>query len=402
MMMTGLRFAGERAFDDVLITGTVLDRHGQRMSKMKGNGVDPMDVFEKYGVDATRITLASSGAGTDIRWRDEAVESYRNFANKIWNAARFALMNSEGGGTGGGFERLDELPLHDRWIWSRLNRASGDVRAALDRYAFHEAVYTLYHFFWDDFCDWYIELAKADVTSEEAMPERDLARSRLLTVLEQALRLLHPFMPYITEDLWRRLPGTTGARGSDLLHPAYRSMEPTVMLAAFPQAAAEAIDERAEEEQNLVIEFVTRVRSIRSELNIKPGERIAVRVGAGAALGRVLSENEAQIKRLARLSHVTVAETLDAPRASARGVVAGGVELAVPLEGLIDFERERQRLTREIEKLAKELERGEGQLSNTGFIERAPAEKIEELRARVSDARERTKAMRTMLDALAA
>ncbi len=402
MMMTGLRFAGERAFDDVVITGTVLDKHGQRMSKTKGNGVDPMDVFAKYGVDATRITLAASGAGTDIRWRDEAVESYRNFANKIWNAARFALMNSDGGATGRGFENIEALPLHDRWIWSRLNRAAMDVRDALDRYAFHEAVYTLYHFFWDDFCDWYIELAKADVTAEAASEERDLARSRLLTVLERALRLLHPFMPYITEDLWRRLPGTLDAQGGELMHPAYRQMEPTVMLTAYPQADAAGIDEQAEAAANLLIEFVTRVRSIRSELNIKPGERVPVRVAANAESARVLMESEAQIKRLARISEMQIGESLDAPRASARAVVAGGVELAVPLEGLIDFAQERARLEREIAKLAKDLERGEAQLANAGFIERAPVEKVEELRARVADARARTQAMRNMLAALGA
>lgn len=400
MMMTGLRFAGARAFDDVVITGTVLDRHGQRMSKMKGNGTDPMDVFDRYGVDATRITLAASGAGTDIRWRDESVEPYRNFANKIWNAARFALMNSEGGTVGRGFENLDGLPLHDRWIWSRLNRAAGELETALASYSFHEAVYVLYHFFWDDFCDWYIELAKTAVTAEDATPTRDAARSRLLTVLERALRLLHPFMPYITEDLWRRLPGTLDGAGKELMHAAYRDMEPTIMLTAFPQADSSAIDEATERAATLLTEFVTRVRSIRGELMIKPGEQVSVRVGASGESARVLLESEAQIKRLARISEMHIAEVLDAPRASARGVVSGGVELAVPLEGLIDFAQERLRLEREIAKLAKDLERGEAQLANAGFIERAPIEKVDELRARVTDARERTQAMNNMLEAL--
>src|SRR5437016_3288107 len=183
MMMTGLNFIGKEPFDDVYVTGTILDKHGQRMSKTKGNGVDPLEVFDKYGVDATRLTLASVGS-TDTRWKEEQVGADRHFANKIWNAARFCLMNSEGA------DSVDDpfagnradLPLHDRWILSRLNKTARDVRGALAGYQFHEAVQTLYHFFWDDFCDWYIELAKATVTAEADSPERALARARLIAV----------------------------------------------------------------------------------------------------------------------------------------------------------------------------------------------------------------------------
>src|SRR3712207_3405471 len=240
------------------------------MSKSKGNGVDPLEVFDKYGVDATRIVLASIGT-TDTRWNEKQVESYRNFANKIWNAARFCLLNSEGAEVGSGF---DENPanwaLHDRWIVSRLNRTAQTVNDAIEKYQFHHAVQTLYHFFWDDFCDWYIELTKADVTAAEESDARAAARSRVLTVLEQALRLLHPFMPFITEELWQRLPGV----GKESLHAAYRaaSVTPTVMLAEFPRADEALIDERAEEEMRSVIELVSRVRNIRTELSVKPGE----------------------------------------------------------------------------------------------------------------------------------
>ncbi len=234
MVMAGLRFMGQSPFQDVLITGTVLDKHGQRMSKTKGNGVDPLEVFDRYGVDATRITLAASGTGTDIRWNDNQVESYRNFANKIWNAARFSLLNSEGAQIGRGFEgERADWALHDRWIISRLNRTAESVARSLAVYDFYAAVQTLYHFFWDDFCDWYIELSKQEVTSDSEAPARSAARSRLVTVLEQALRLLHPFMPYITEELWQRLPGID----AQALHPAYQGAQPTVMLAAYPQAS---------------------------------------------------------------------------------------------------------------------------------------------------------------------
>jgi valyl-tRNA synthetase len=400
MMMTGLKFAGRKAFDDVFITGTIFDKHGQRMSKTKGNGVDPLDVFDKYGVDATRLVLASIGS-TDTRWNDNQVESYRNFANKIWNAARFCLLNSEGARVGRGFEgEPSSWALHDRWIVSRLNKTAREVSAAVEAYQFHEAVYALYHFFWDDFCDWYIELSKSDVTAAEASPERDAARSRVLTVLEQALRLLHPFMPFITEELWQRLPGV----GRESLHEAYRAADvtPTVMLAEFPRADESLIDERAEEEMRSVIELVSRVRNIRTELSVKPSEEVRLVIGAGAdGRGQIFAASLPQIKRLTRAGDVDIRHSLsDAPRASARAVLAGGAEVAVPLEGLIDFAQERARITREREKQEKELQKAEAQLANPNFVERAPAEKVEELRGRAAELGQRIKALGEMLEAL--
>jgi valyl-tRNA synthetase len=378
MVMTGMKFIGKEPFDDVFITGTILDAHGQRMSKTKMNGVDPIDVFEKFGVDATRLTLAQVGS-TDIRWNEKQVESYRNFANKIWNAARFCLLNSEGAEVKP--EILEQsTALHDRWIVSRLNKTARDLNAAINAYEFHGAVQTLYHFFWDDFCDWYIELAKADVTAEEPSAARTEARTRLLTVLEQALRLLHPFMPYITEELWQRLPG------DKRLHPAYQGAEATVMLTAYPEGAANLIDEAAESEMQAIIELISRVRNIRSEMNIKPAERIPIVVGSpDENLRRVFSAARDQISRLVRASEVNVTERLEAPKASARAVLTGGgAELAVPLEGLIDFEQERRRLQREQEKLQAEAAKLEAQLSNPNFVSRAPAERVNEVRERIA------------------
>lgn len=390
MVMMGMKFIGKEPFADVFITGTVLDPQGQRMSKTKMNGVDPLEVFDKFGVDATRLTLAQIGS-TDTRWNEKQVESYRNFANKIWNAARFCLMNSG--------PRIDtndtNLELRDRWILSRLNRTAQEVNAALEAYEFHAAVQALYHFFWDDFCDWYIELVKADVTSEEDTPKRTEARSRLLSVLEQALRLLHPFMPYITEELWQRLPGAKE------LHPAYQDAEPTIMLAAYPRGRKELIDEAAESEMQAIIDVISRVRNIRSEMNIKPGERIPIMIAApDQKLRDVFASAKDQISRLVRASDVSIKEALEAPKASARAVLLGGAELAVPLEGLIDFEQERQRLNREQQKLQAEAAKLEAQLSNPNFVERAPAERVNEVRARIADIAQRSSQLQQTVENL--
>jgi len=420
MVMMGAKFMGREPFDDVFITGTILDSQGQRMSKTKMNGVDPVEVFDKYGVDATRLTLAQVGT-TDIRWNEKQVESYRNFANKIWNAARFCLLNSEGasvdaallalgpqvsspapmssqaqvGNTAG--DDASGPSIHDRWIISRLNKTAISVNQALAAYQFHEAVQTLYHFFWDDFCDWYIELTKNDVTGEEATQQRNNARSRVITVLEQALRLLHPFMPYITEELWQRLPGV----GKQSLHPAYADAEPTIMLAAYPAGDTSLIDEEAEWEMQATIDLISRVRNIRSEMNIKPGERVRVLVGApDERLRSVYNSAGAQISRLVRASEISISDRLEAPRASARAVLVGGAELAVPLEGLIDFDQERQRLRREQEKLQSEATKLEAQLQNSNFVERAPAERVAEVRNRIADIAQRTSQLQQTIENL--
>jgi valyl-tRNA synthetase len=391
MVMAGMKFMGQEPFGDVFVTGTILDAQGQRMSKTKMNGVDPLDVFDKFGVDATRLTLAQVGS-TDTRWNEKQVESYRNFANKIWNAARFCLLYADGPQTN---TDNTELQLRDRWILSRLNRTAREVNTALNAYEFHAAVQTLYHFFWDDFCDWYIELVKADVTSEEDTPQRSAARSRLLSVLEQALRLLHPFMPYITEELWLRLPG------DKQLHTAYQGAEPTIMLASYPEGRKELIDEAAEAEMQAIIDVISRVRNIRSEMNIKPAERIPIIIASPDENSRnVFTAAKDEISRLVRASELSISEKLDAPKASARAVLLGGAELAVPLEGLIDFEQERQRLNREQQKLQAEAAKLEAQLSNPNFVERAPAERVNEVRARIADIAQRSSQLQQTVENL--
>ncbi len=401
MVMTGMKFIGKKPFDDVVITGTVLDKNGQRMSKTKANGVDPLDVFEKFGVDATRMTLAGSATGADFAWRDEKVESYRNFANKIWNAMRFCLLNV-------GNERL-EFPLQragldngapppeggtpnlaDRWITSRLNKTAIDVNRALAKYEFHTAVSLLYHFFWDDFCDWYIELKKDEINAGDIA-----ASSNILSILEQALRLLHPFMPYLTEELWQKLPGT----GSGFHNAAYKDADATIMLADFPLGDAALIDEAAEAEMASLIGVISKVRNIRSEMNISPAVRFTVHIAGGAEIRAVFAANEAQILKLARADKIVLGESLDVPKASAKAVIANA-EIAVPLEGLIDFDKERERLNNQITKLDTEHERLNGQLSNADFVQKAPPEKVEALRERKTEIEQQVKTLNHNLEAL--
>ncbi len=410
MVMTGMKFTGKKPFDDVIIHGTVLDKNGQRMSKTKNNGIDPLDVFVKFGVDATRMALAGSATGIDFAWRDEKVESFRNFANKIWNATRFCLMNSEGGSVD--LQSLefshqaasDEVltrnvgtpNLADRWIISRLNKTVKAVNYALETYQFHEAVQLIYHFFWDDFCDWYIEFVKdeivnfndtdtdrgnAKIGSEPELTGKQIrARTLILTILEQALRMLHPFMPFLTEELWQKLPGTS----NDLHNAAYKSAEKTIMLTDFPKANDSMIDESAESAMNSVTELITKVRNIRAEMNIKPGEKFTIHIAAEASVQEVFKASEAQILKLARAETLVISHRLQVPKASAKAVTANA-EIAVPLEGLIDFDKERGRLTNQITKLGEEKSRLDGQLSNANFVGRAPSEKVDALRGRFAE-----------------
>jgi len=253
-----------------------------------------------------------------------------------------------------------------------LNNTAIAVKRALDTYQFYEDVSLLYHFFWDDFCDWYIELKKDEITSGEPV-----ASARILMILDMALRMLHPFMPYLTEELWRKLPGSS----SELHNAAYSAADASIMLADYPMGSAQMFDDAAESEMNAVIDLIKKVRNIRAEMNISTAIKFTVHVAADAAMQDVFRENEAQILKLAKAAELVVTDTLDVPRASAKAVT-NDATIAVPLEGLIDFDVERTRLNNQIAKLTEERSRLEGQLSNANFVDRAPAEKVSELRER--------------------
>jgi valyl-tRNA synthetase len=282
------------------------------------------------------------------------------------------------------------LALADRWIVSRLNKTALAVNRALDTYQFHEAVSLLYHFFWDDFCDWYIELKMDEITSGDVT-----ASTRMITIIEIALRMLHPFMPYLTEELWQKLPGTSNA----LHNAAYASADSTIMLASFPPGDAAAIDEAAESEMGAVIDLITKVRNIRAEMNISTAIKFAVHIAADAAMQDVFKANEAQILKLAKAEKLVIGDALDVPKASAKAVTSDA-QIAVPLEGLIDFEVERTRLNNQIAKLTEEKGRLDGQLSNANFVDRAPAEKVAELQERSGELEGQIATLNNNLEAL--
>jgi len=389
MMMMGLKFAGDVPFRTVFVTNLVRDAEGQKMSKMKGNVIDPLEVFDRFGTDAVRCALAAAATwSSDIALQESKLETMRNFANKIWNASRFVLLNCD--------ERVAPewtqsefapFTVADRWIISRLNRAIADVTEALEGFRFHEAAQLLYHFFWDDFCDWYIELSKPLVTAKEESAAVQAARNRIVYVLETALRLLHPFMPFITEELWQRLPGA-------------RNRPSSICIAEFPKVDRSKIDAAVEREMDMIIEIITRVRNIRSEFNISPSQLIELWLEVKDKRSRsIIVENESHIKRLARVERIVPAEIVPPQigRMAARSVAAD-VEIIIPLEGLVDIDKERTRLQKERDKLKKEAEGLLDRLNNPDFVARAPEDVVAANRQRFDDLKTRIKKLDEALD----
>ena len=389
MMMMGLKFMGDVPFRTVYINALVLDPEGQKMSKTKGNVVDPLEVFNKYGTDAARFMLtAASTAGITLTPQESKLESARNFANKIWNAARFVLLNCDDvlkSGEPIDWEtQLAPPELADLWILSRLNRVALEVHSALGEFRFHEAAATLYHFFWDDFCDWYIELSKPYVTAKEPTPQSRSVKRRIIYVLERSLRLLHPIMPYITEELWQKLPH----KGE------------TICMAEFVSHNSAQLDGRAEREMNLVIEIVTKLRNIRSTFNIAPSVPLRAQiVPADDAARDVIKRMDDHIRRLARIEELELADQPSEQRGSARAVISGAV-IAVSLEGLIDFDKERARLEKELGKIVGEREGLENRLANQDFINRAAPDVVAVTRDRSAELMDQIAKLRSMIEAL--
>ncbi|GGJ25980.1 valine--tRNA ligase [Paenibacillus hunanensis] len=368
MIFTGLEFTDQIPFKDVLMHGLVRAADGQKMSKSLGNGVDPLDVIEQYGADAMRYMISTgSTPGQDLRFRWERVEQSRNFANKIWNASRFALMNMEGFT----FEDIDlsgNLSTADRWILHRLNETARDITRLIDSYEFGETGRLLYNFIWDDLCDWYIEIAKLSLYGEDAAAKKT-TQSVLAYVLDRTMRMIHPFMPFISEEIWQHLPHEGN----------------TVTLAAWPTFDPALENKAAEEEMTLLIEIIRSVRNIRAEVNVPMSKKIELLVKAGdQRILDIISSNEHYIRRFCNTSEYAAGLDIAAPDKAMSAVVTG-VELYLPLAGLLDISQEIARLEKEVATLNSEVERVEKKLSNQGFVSKAPAKVIEEERAKQAD-----------------
>jgi valyl-tRNA synthetase len=379
MMMFGMKFMGAVPFREVYITGIIRDAQRQKMSKSKGNVVDPLELCDKYGTDAVRFAFARMGApGTDITLADDLFESYRNFATKIWNAARFSMRYLESEGrilTSSELKQMD-LSLADRWILARLGRAIEEANASLTAYNLHEASRTIYRFFWHEFCDWYLEMVKL---------HPDSSKQVLLYVLENALRLLHPFMPFLTEELWQTIPHSGDS----------------VMIAAYPQAEPALRDTQAEDAMEKVQDVIVKVRNIRSEKNVEPKQAVVLRIATeDGAIAGILTAAREYIFKLGNVSKLEIVPQLQGNQLTAQAVAAG-CALEVPLEGLIDQNAERAKLQRELEKAQKEADSLERKLSNASFVERAPAEVVEENRRRLSDYQDQATKLRSALDRMA-
>ncbi|XQY90883.1 valine--tRNA ligase [Metabacillus sp. HB246100] len=368
MIFQGLEFTEQRPFKDVLIHGLVRDEQGRKMSKSLGNGVDPMEVIDQYGADSLRFFLSTgSSPGQDLRFSYEKVESTWNFANKIWNASRFALMNMNGLT----YEDIDltgEKSVADKWILTRLNETIEHVTKLADKYEFGEVGRLLYNFIWDDFCDWYIEMAKLPLYGEDEAAKKT-TRSVLAYVLDNTMRLLHPFMPFITEEIWQSLPHQ-GA---------------SITIAEWPTVNQELTDVQAAAEMKLLVEVIRAVRNIRSEVNTPMSKQIPMQIRAkDEQILAQLEKNRMYVERFCNTSSFLIATELTTNEKSMSAVVTGA-EIVLPIEGLINIEEEIQRLEKEREKLDKEVERVQKKLGNEGFLKKAPEKVIEEEKAKEQD-----------------
>jgi valyl-tRNA synthetase len=399
-------------FKTVYVHGLVRDAEGQKMSKSKGNVLDPLDIIDgislgelvakrtsglmqpqmaekiekrtrkefpegilSYGTDALRFTFASlASTGRDIKFDMGRVEGYRNFCNKLWNAANYVLINTEGKDNGFSDSSCQQTQV-DQWILSRLNQVIGETRNALDNYRFDHAAQAIYDFTWNEFCDWYIELSKVSLQSEDEGIQRG-ARRTLLTVLETLLRLTHPIMPFITEEIWQTVAPLLGNTGE------------TIMLQAYPTVDGSQINQDAVAELDWVKDFILGVRRIRGEMNIAPGKPLPLLLQDNSEQDqRYLLRNQNYLQKLARLESITCLQSGDVAPESAIALV-GNLKLLIPMAGLIDKDAELTRLDKEIQRIQNDLPRVEGKLNNPAFVDKAPAEVIEKEKAKLADMHE--------------
>ncbi|HPJ40034.1 MAG TPA: valine--tRNA ligase, partial [Spirochaetota bacterium] len=364
MIMMGMKFMKEIPFRDVYIHALVRDEQGQKMSKSRGNVIDPLVIMDQYGTDAFRFTLSIFAAqGRDIIMSEKRIEGYRAFCNKIWNATRFILMNLGDDFTPRAFA-ADELEHFDRWMLHRLNAAVTDVTTALEEYKFNDAAHRLYDFWWHEFCDWYLELTKTRIYAKDAETQHssDIAKQVLYHVLRNGLKLLHPFMPFITEEIWEHIS---------------QEGDGHIINASWPEADPAWNFVKESEETALFQEIVYKIRNVRGEMNITPDKKADVVFKTShEGIISVIERERPHIQALAKVNDITV-DSGYTPEKTDASAILPDVEIYLPLKGLIDFDKERARIQKEIDRTAADLEKVEKKLGNASFVEKAPADIIE-------------------------
>ncbi|GAC1300473.1 MAG: valine--tRNA ligase [Ktedonobacteraceae bacterium] len=387
MVMAGIHFLGVVPFHTIYLHGLVRDANGEKMSKSKNNVVDPLEVMDKYGTDALRFTLAtSSSPGNDMKLVEERIVGNRNFANKIWNALRFVLMTTAG--ITGGVPAINEVQprtLADRWILARLARLTAQVTLLIEQFQLGEAGRQVKEFFRSDYCDWYLEISKVQLQGDEEA--RRATAGILRAVLDQSLRLLHPYMPFVTEEVWQYLYLTC--------QPNQQSWPATALIIApWPEANAQAVDDEAEQQFNLLQEIIVRIRDARNQVNVENSRRIAVIIAAGDHLA-MLEEQAPLIEFLAHTQKPQLHEQLAQKPEQAMSQLAGSVEIYLPLAGLLDTGKELERLDKEIAQARQEVVRLQGRLANESFVTKAKAEVVEKEREKLAAQEERIEKLKT-------
>ena len=387
MIFSGLEFMGEVPFRKVLIHGLVRDAHGRKMSKSLGNGIDPLDVIEEYGADTLRFTLVTGNTpGNDMRFSYDRVEASRNFANKIWNASRFALMNLED------FEKRELTPdnenltLADRWILNQLGEVTDKVTTLVDKFELGEAAQELYEFIWSQFCDWYIEMAKINLYNG-ASEEKAITQNVLLKVLDELLRLLHPFMPFISEEIWNKLP----IEGE------------SIMISSWPTKSSEFEDKTSKAKMEQLMEAIRAVRNLRREINLPPAKDSPITVHLSAEEEyKNFEDGRVYLESLAGAKPVDLVKDLQDKPQKALTAVVRGAEMYMPLEGLINLDEEIERLEKQYNELSDEVSRVENKLSNENFVNKAPKDVVEKEREKGKDYKERLEKVKERLESLKA
>lgn len=384
MVMMGLKFQNDIPFRKVFIHGLVRDELGRKMSKSLGNGIDPVEIIEKYGADTLRFTLITGNTpGNDMRFYKERVESSRNFANKIWNASRFLLMNLSKAELETDFKPDEkDFELADKWILSRFEKTRASVANNLEHFELGEAARSIYNFIWNEFCDWYIELTKSRLNSDDSKSKK-VALSILITVLEKTLRLLHPFMPFITEEIWQKLPNKKAE---------------SIMISPFPTKEFE-IDESAEKSMSALMESIQAIRNLRAELNVAPGKKSEAVISIqDPNLEKIFVENQNYIEILATSDPVKIVREQKIPNAISN--VTTNSTIFLPLTGLIDIDKEIQKLTKELNKLTSEIQKLDGRLHNEKFLSKAPENVVESEKEKLVAFNEKKSSLQTRIEQL--